>query len=65
METGIRKKKRKETVDNNKTVILQDLLKYDRIVVQCHNVPDADALASGFALVTAEGRKSANPICFS
>ena len=51
METGIRKKKRKVTVDNNKTVILQDLLKYDRIVIQCHNVPDADALASGFALV--------------
>ena len=32
-------------------MMLQDLLKYDRIVIQCHNVPDADALASGFALV--------------
>lgn len=39
------------TVDNNKTLKLQDLLQYDSIVVQCHNVPDADALASGFALV--------------
>lgn len=51
METGMRNKKRKEIVDNNQTVMLQDLLKYDRIVVQCHDVPDADALASGFALV--------------
>ena len=38
-------------MDNHQTVILQDLLKYDRVVIQCHNVPDADALASGFALV--------------
>lgn len=38
-------------MDKNKTLILQDLLRYDRIVIQCHNVPDADALASGFALV--------------
>ena len=31
---------------------LTDLLKYDDIVIQCHNVPDADALASGFAVYT-------------
>ncbi len=29
---------------------LQELLKYDDIVVQCHDNPDADALASGYAL---------------
>jgi len=29
---------------------LQDLLKYKDIVIQCHDNPDADALASGYAL---------------
>ena len=29
---------------------LKDLLRYDKIVIQCHDNPDADALASGFAL---------------
>lgn len=29
---------------------LSDLLKYDRIVVQCHDNPDADAIASGFGV---------------
>lgn len=29
---------------------LKDLLEYDDIVIQCHDNPDADALASGFAL---------------
>lgn len=29
---------------------LSELLKYDDIVIQCHDNPDADALASGFAL---------------
>lgn len=29
---------------------LQDFLQYDNIVIQCHDNPDADALASGFAL---------------
>ena len=38
-------------MENNNTLVLQDLLQYDRVVIQCHNVPDADALASGFALV--------------
>ena len=33
-----------------KKLNLQNLLSYGRIVIQCHNVPDADALASGFAL---------------
>ena len=32
------------------TLTLNDLLKYDDIVIQCHDNPDADALASGFAL---------------
>ncbi|MCR4670134.1 MAG: DHH family phosphoesterase [Saccharofermentans sp.] len=31
---------------------LSDLLKFDDIVIQCHDNPDADALASGFALYT-------------
>ena len=29
---------------------LCDLLPYDAIAIQCHNVPDADALASGYGL---------------
>ena len=32
------------------SLILSDLLKYNRIVIQCHDNPDADALASGYAL---------------
>ncbi len=31
---------------------LSDLLKFDNIVIQCHDNPDADALASGYALYT-------------
>lgn len=31
---------------------LSDLLKYNDLVIQCHDNPDADALASGFALYT-------------
>ena len=29
---------------------LRELLKYDDIVVQCHDNPDADAIASGYAV---------------
>ncbi len=29
---------------------LKDLLRFDDIVIQCHNNPDADAIASGFGL---------------
>ena len=29
---------------------LQDLLKFEEIVIQCHDNPDADAIASGFGL---------------
>lgn len=31
---------------------LHELLQYDNIVVQCHDNPDADAIASGFAVYT-------------
>lgn len=31
---------------------LHHLLKYERIVIQCHDNPDADTIASGFALLT-------------
>ncbi len=31
---------------------LNELLKYNDLVIQCHDNPDADALASGFALYT-------------
>ena len=30
---------------------LTDLLKHDNIVIQCHDKPDADAIASGFVLL--------------
>ena len=29
---------------------LSDFLKYNRIVIQCHDNPDADALASGYGV---------------
>lgn len=32
------------------TVILDTIIKYKAIVIQCHNNPDADTIASGFAL---------------
>ncbi|MDR2889911.1 MAG: DHH family phosphoesterase, partial [Lachnospiraceae bacterium] len=31
---------------------LTDLIPYDPITIQCHNNPDADTIASGFALYT-------------
>ncbi|NLU31195.1 MAG: recombinase RecJ [Clostridiaceae bacterium] len=31
---------------------LSDLLNYDSVIIQCHNNPDADSIASGFALLT-------------
>ena len=31
---------------------LEEFLKYDKIVIQCHDNPDADAIASGYALYT-------------
>ena len=30
---------------------LSDLLEFEPVVIQCHDSPDADAIASGFALV--------------
>lgn len=39
---------------------LGDFLKYESIVIQCHNNPDPDALASGFAVwkyLTRNGKK--------
>ena len=29
---------------------LSDLLQYEKIYIQCHDNPDADAIASGYAL---------------
>ena len=31
---------------------LKELLKYEEIIIQCHDNPDADAIGSGFALYT-------------
>lgn len=33
-------------------MLLSDLLKYNRITIQCHDNPDPDAIASGFGLYT-------------
>ena len=30
---------------------LSDLLNYEKITIQCHDNPDADALASGYAVL--------------
>ena len=32
-------------------MILESILAYDNIVIQCHDDPDADAVASGYALL--------------
>ncbi len=40
---------------------LEELLQYDPITIQCHDNPDADAIASGFALYTyfrSQGRRA-------
>ena len=40
---------------------LSDLLKYDSIVIQCHDEPDADAFASGYAVyrwLTSHGKRA-------
>jgi phosphoglycolate phosphatase len=42
-------------------MILQELLRFKRIAIQCHDNPDADALASGHALhayLTAQGKET-------
>ncbi len=46
---------------------LRDFLSYEEIYIQCHDSPDADALASGFGLYTCfipEDSVSGRPIWF-
>ena len=40
---------------------LKDLLPYDNIVVQCHDNPDADALACGFGVYLYLQSQGKNP----
>lgn len=42
-------------------MILKDLLRYDRIVIQCHDDPDADTIASGCALLKYLESKGKSP----
>lgn len=42
---------------NNAGLRLSDLTRFGEVVIQCHDNPDADALASGFALRWYLGRK--------
>lgn len=42
---------------------LSQLLEFDNIIVQCHNTPDADAIASGMALTQFLKHKNKN-VCF-
>ena len=42
-------------------MVLSDFLKYDDIVIQCHDNPDADALASGFGIYTYLTDNGKNP----
>lgn len=37
-------------MEANEELTLEELLEYDDILIQCHDNPDADAIASGFAL---------------
>ena len=40
---------------------LEDLLRYKDIVIQCHDDPDADAIASGYALLKYLQSKGKSP----
>lgn len=40
---------------------LEDLLRYENIVIQCHDDPDADAIASGYALLKYLESKGKSP----
>lgn len=40
---------------------LEDLLGYKDIVIQCHDDPDADAIASGYALLKYLESKGKSP----
>ena len=40
---------------------LKDLLDYEEIVIQCHDNPDADAVASGFAVYCFLKQNGKNP----
>ncbi len=44
--------------------MLQSLLKYDSIAIQCHNIPDADSLAAGFGLYRYFKSHGKSPIFF-
>ena len=33
-------------------MMLEEITKYKKVTIQCHDNPDADAIASGFALYT-------------
>lgn len=41
-------------------MILKDLEGYNKVTIQCHDIPDADALASGFAMYKYFASKGAN-----
>ena len=36
--------------EKSREMMLEELLGYDRVTIQCHDNPDADAIASGFGL---------------
>ena len=36
--------------EKSREMMLDELLGYDRVTIQCHDNPDADAIASGFGL---------------
>lgn len=50
MTVSANKEKTRWERDEVRTMLLRELLDYDNIVVQCHDNPDADAIASGYAL---------------
>jgi phosphoglycolate phosphatase len=43
---------------------LSDLLTYETVAIQCHNIPDADSLASGFGLYRYFEAAGKNPVFF-
>ncbi len=45
-------------------MLLQKILTYENIAIQCHNIPDADTIASGFALYSYFKAHQKNPLLF-
>lgn len=47
----------------SREMMLDELLGYDHVTIQCHDNPDADAIASGYGLYCFSGTRERIPGC--